>query len=93
MKWPLYFGIALRIIILFAVGMFGTYIPDYLRGFFGDVYTGDTSSYLFKTDTEWDWGARHYWYFWMMFVLFILSIANLIVSIVRLIRKYYPDSI
>lgn len=75
MKTIVFFQIALRIIILFSIGMASTYIPEHLSGFFGDTQDG--------------WGARHYWYNWMMFLLFLLSLANLIISIFKILKKNY----
>lgn len=86
MKKQVYIGIAARIIVFFVVGMLATYIPDHLRGFFGDTRPGNGA-----IDPEWTWGIRHYWYFWMMFTLFILSVVDLVVSIIALINKHYPD--
>lgn len=86
MKTQVYFGIVLGIIILFAVGMAGTYIPDHLRGFFGD----QPSDREYGFDASYSWGIRHYWYFWMMIFLFLLSVVNVVVSIINLIKKHYP---
>jgi NADH:ubiquinone oxidoreductase subunit 3 (subunit A) len=102
MKYQVYFGIAIRIIILFGVGMLWTFINPELRKFLGDIpctiiltnqdthikyYACSNSAF----DDAWIWGARHYWYFWMMFLLFILSVINTIFGIATVIRKHYPD--
>ena len=82
MPYKLYFGIAIRIIILVVIGMIGTYIPDQLRGFFGDVpCTGNCVG----PDKQWIWGARHYWYFWGMFLLFMLSLVSAVIGIFKLV--------
>jgi hypothetical protein len=88
MKNEVYFGVAIRIIILFVCGMLLTFIPNELRGFFGDVecigcYPTDV------IDTNWTWGARHYWYYWMMFFLFLLSLVSVIMQSANLIGKHY----
>ena len=87
MNTRLYFEIAIRIIVIFAIGMIGTYIPDYLRDFFGD--TPIRRHTFLNIDREWTWGVRHYWYAWMMFFLFVLSVINAGMSIYNLIKKYY----
>lgn len=89
MNTRLYLFIAFRIVLLFSIGMAFTFVPEYLRGFLGDVYTPDRSE--FGVDVEWTWGTRHYWFFWMMFVLFLLSIVDAIIWIVSKINKYYPN--
>jgi len=37
MKTHVYFGIAFRLILLFTTGAVMTFLPDYLRDFFGDT--------------------------------------------------------
>lgn len=86
MKHPVYFGIAARVVLLFAVGMLLTYIPEHLRDFFGDT---PCTKNCYNVDADWDWGARHYWYFWMNVVLFFLSFINLIISAASLVKKHY----
>jgi len=78
MKNQVYFGIMLRIIFLFAVGMAGTYIPENLREFFGDVALKEY--YNIGVDPAYSWGARHYWYFNMMIILFLFSGVNVVIS-------------
>lgn len=91
MKTPVFFGIALRIIILFGVAMMATFLPEMLRGFFGDVKCNPCHQNT-NIDVQYYWGARHYWYVWMMAMLFILSVINIIMAIVGLIDKHYPNS-
>lgn len=86
MKFNLYAGIAIRIIFLCVIGMLSTYLVEPLRGFFGDT---PCTSFCGLIDPDWDWGARHYWYWWMMFLLFTLSLVSIIVQIIHLINKYY----
>lgn len=88
MKNQVYFGIAIRLIILFVLGMLFTFIPDHLREFFGDTHVPDINTVI---DKEWKWGARHYWFAWMMFFLFVLSVINFAVSVVNLVLKHYPE--
>jgi hypothetical protein len=90
MKFNVYFGIAIQIIALCVVGMLWTLITPELRTFFGDTpFTKTTSNWRDPVDSEWNWGARHYWYFWMMFLLFILSAINCFMSIRKLVLKNY----
>lgn len=87
MKPQVYFGIAIRIIILCAIGMMFTFIPDHLRSFFGDTLREEPE--WSGPDRYYDWGVRHYWYAWMVFILFVLSAVNVIVSILSLLKKHY----
>jgi len=91
MKHQLFFGIAFRVILLFVLAMLGTYIPENLRDFFGDVKYTTQPMWPGAVDKFWFWGSRHYWYFWMMVTLFLLSLINLILSVIHLINKYYPN--
>lgn len=104
MKLNVYFGISIRIILIFSVAMAATYLPEHLREFFGDVkfephyISGYNGSQIYidqnigsDFDDEWVWGARHYWYFWMMTLLFLLSLVNVIISIVNILKKNYPN--
>lgn len=91
MKHGLYFGITTRLIFLFVLAMFATFIPEHLREFFGDKYnSGYCNDNL---DPCYVWGARHFWYWFLMFFLFVLSAINLIMHIDRLIDHYYPPDI
>ena len=83
MKTNVFLGIGLRIVILFTIGMFMTYVPEHLTGFFGDkMVTNSYGKYL-------EWGNRHYWYAVMMFLLFVLALVNVILSVIGLINKNY----
>lgn len=89
MKTKVFLGIAIRIIVLFGIGMMGTFIPENLRDFFGDTPCHEG---CYGPDENWIWGARHYWYFWGMFILFILALVNVVVGVVNLINKNYDTS-
>lgn len=71
--------------------MFATFIPDYLRDFFGDVYSPDRILFT-SIDEHWEWGVRHYWYFCMMVILFLLALVNVGLSIYKLLNKNYNFS-
>lgn len=99
MKNNVFFGIAFRIIALFAIAMIGSYAPEQLRSFFGDNlhehikgcakhYTGCVNTKNMM-DNEWDWGVRHYWYFHMILILFLLSCVNVIMGSINLIKGNY----
>ena len=72
MKIQVYLHIAIRLIILVAIGMMLSFVPDMLRVFFGDTVRKEPS--FMGIDIYWDWGAIHYWYFWGVILLF--SIRN-----------------
>ena len=91
MKYQVYFGIAIRIIILFAVGFIWSYSNPALQDFLGDtpcplgICGGEFG------DKHIEWKPAHYWYSWCMFFLFILSLINAIIGSVNLITKHYSD--
>lgn len=87
MKHNVYFGIALRIIMLFSVGMIMSFITPHLHGPLGDTPQQYCSRDLF--DEEWNWSAAHYWFYWMCFFIFILSIINCIVWIIKIVNDNY----
>ena len=89
MNTEVYLGIAIRIIVLCALGMIGTYIPEHLRDFFGDKLLGPEVTFKTSPDEDWEWGARHIWYFWGMTLLFVLSLINVVVGCIKLINKHY----
>ena len=88
MKLKIFFHIAIRIVILFSMGFFMSYLSEYLRPYFGDTMQTKDSYGDFIND-GYDWGARHYWYFWCMFCLFILSLIDIFISIFNLIDREY----
>ena len=94
MKHQVYFGIAIRWILLIVVAMMATFIPEHLRDFFGDkLYPSDISIYdRGAIDIYWSWGARHYWYFWGITILFLFTLINFGISIYNIIVKHYPKS-
>jgi isoprenylcysteine carboxyl methyltransferase (ICMT) family protein YpbQ len=86
MKTNVYLGIGIRIIVLFSLGMFWTYIPEQLTDFFGDKEVlnpqGLPTGYI-------EYGLRHYWYNVMMGLLFVLSLFNVVVQCINIIKKNY----
>ena len=89
MKNEVYFGIAIRIIVICVLGMLWTYVPDELRDFFGDQLSSERTG--FGVDRGYKWGARHYWYAWMMFLLFVLSVISAVMQCAKLIEKHHPE--
>ena len=83
MKTNVYLGIAIRIIVICAIAMVWTYIPEHLSGFFGDT------TYMTKYGQEVEYGVRHIWYNAMMFFLFLLSLVNIIIQCVNLVKNNY----
>jgi len=97
MKIKVFYSIAIRIIILFTIAIFSTFIPDYLREFFGDTLhecgercTRYCANYN-TPDKLYDWGARHYWYATMTTTLFTLALASVILSIMDILKKNYDN--
>ena len=86
MKTTVFLGIGLRIIILFTIGMFMTYLPENLTEFFGDKMVTNTWG------KSLEWGVRHYWYAIMMGLLFTLSLVNVVLSVIQLVNKNYDTS-
>lgn len=87
MKHNVYFGLLLRIVILFTIGICGTYIPSLLPNtFFDDKVTKSAYGYEYI-----QWGARHYWYFFGAVSIFILSLVNCVMSSIRIIQKEYGE--
>lgn len=97
MKTNVYLGLAIRIIVVFAIGLFATYLPEHLREFFGDtLHTCKMSGGSYNRclthsefDSTYDWGARHYWYHLMMMSLFALSVVNAVMGARELIKSNY----
>lgn len=92
MNTKAYFYIVFRILLLGALGIMFTYVPEHLRGFFGDhlrntsIYSGryETSGMV---DQNWTWGARHYWFFWISTIIFILSVVKIWFDFVDFVEK------
>lgn len=97
MKTNIFLNIALRIILIFGIGILMSFVHEHLRVFLGDTkFVPYNNGYFLKDETgaidvKWEWGARHYWYFWMCVCLFALSLINAVLSIVKLIEKEYPN--
>ena len=83
MKTKVFLGIGIRIIIVFSVGMFWTYIPEYLFDFFGDKIV------VIDGVEDVEWGVRHCWYNIMMILLFLLSLINAVIQCVKLVERNY----
>lgn len=86
MKTKVFLGIAIRIIVLFVISIAGTFIPEHLHEFFGDVRILNRNNVY-----QWEYGLRHYWYNAMVTLLFILALTNVIVGIVNIVKKNYPE--
>jgi hypothetical protein len=88
MKHQVYFGIAIRIIMLFSTGMLISFASPWLHEFLGDIprTPGRNENGI---DQLWEWSAAHYWYFWCMILLFLLSMVNLVMASINLIVKHY----
>lgn len=88
--------ISLRVILLFTVAMFVSFIPDYLHDFFGDwtckgcefvqdkvfgSYIGCHYGDVHVHDATLHWGYRHWLFFLMGIILFIIQVVDLIMYI------------
>lgn len=60
--------ITVSILILFSIGVVGTYISEYLSSI---NWFGDRGS---------NWGPRHYWYNFLIAALFIVSLVRAITN-------------
>ena len=97
MKTNVYFTFVLAIIFPCLLGMFHTFLPEQLSGFFGDVYIEEYQEVriewgnekTFVIESHWDWGARHYWYQVMMVFLYLLSLTNIGLIVAKVINKNY----
>jgi len=78
--------ISLKVILLFIVAIFSTFIGDYLHSFFGDnfcniphhLYGGD-----YHDNPTWHWGYRHWLYSAMCIVLFLIQAIDIINYIIE----------
>ena len=80
MRFTIWLG--LFIVILFSVGMMMTYVNDAIQetGFFGDVKRIKSTPFAEDfIDNEYEWGARHYWYFWMCVLLWVLGVVRVVI--------------
>jgi hypothetical protein len=67
MKNKLYFGVSIRIILLFSIGFMGTFVPEYFDEFFKDVLVvGEKSCATCAVEPpHYEWSARYMWWFYM----------------------------
>lgn len=73
--------LSLYISILFLVPMLMTWVNTAIpNSFWGDVYMpAGVNSIQNGINPDWDWGARHYWYFWLCIFLWLLSLVRIII--------------
>lgn len=87
MKTNVFFAIACRLVLIFAIPLFFTFVTEELRWFFGDVYNPDNINGFSVIDDDWKWGARHYWYFWGGASLWFLSVLNFMIFAENIIKE------
>lgn len=91
MKLDKFQQLSVRVVLLFTVAIFSTFIPDYFHSFFGDElckgqyfdYASNHSIGCLKGDwglhdPTWHWGYRHWLYFFMCIILFIINVGSII---------------
>lgn len=88
--------ISIRVIILFTIAIFSTFVPELYRPFFGDWFCEgairDDTWHLIGCqytdwgthDSTWHWGYRHWLYLMMCLSLFIIQV----VQIIKIVEKY-----
>lgn len=105
MKLNLVQTVSLRIIVIFTVAIFVSFIPDYLHDFFGDWYckgSGVIDQHYhyslcnygngFHTAT-WHWGYRHWLFVIMGIFLAIVQFGSLIVLSIKNIHYEFSNII
>ncbi len=73
--------ISFKVIILFTIAIFSTFIGDYLHSFFDDVYCKTTGCKYLSTNHTlpgWHWGYRHWLYLTMCSTLFIVQVCDIV---------------
>ena len=86
--------ISLKVILLFTIAIFSTFVGDYLHSFLGDwkclgsglltdksyhpIYQYCNYSACEFHDSTWHWGYRHWLYFTMCITLFIIQISDIV---------------
>ena len=80
-------AITISIIVLTSIGLFGSYLSEYLI----DInWFGDSTKTIHIIGGSYErviWGARHYWYNWGFTLLFITSIIRLIFIVDNIITN------
>ena len=86
--------ISLKVILLFTIAIFSTFVGDYLHSFLGDwkcLGSGTPNDSIYYTiykycnyaecgfhDPTWHWGYRHWLYLAMCITLFIIQILDIV---------------
>lgn len=79
--------LTLQILILGLIGIFGTFLSDYLISinWFGDYY--EYYEYLEKNVLQ--YGARRHWYNWIVSIIFFIQVFRIIAWSV----KFWEDEL
>ncbi len=90
MNTKIYLELSARIIIICAVGFFGTYFGEALGPYFGDTIT-HCQPHMSDDNTGVvvEWGARHYWYTVACVGIVILSVATFVGRVISLANKHF----
>ena len=73
--------ISLKVILLFTIAIFSTFLGDYLHSFFDDSYCTTIGCRYMDTRhslPQWHWGYRHWLYLIMCLTLFTIQIVDII---------------
>lgn len=73
--------ISLKVILLFTIAIFSTFVGDYLHNFFDDSYCTLTDCMYMDIRhklPKWHWGYRHWLYLSMCIILFIIQVVDIL---------------
>jgi len=84
--------ISLKVILLFTIAIFSTFIGDYFHSFLGDWKCEGSGQRIIDTyiyqkcnyagceyhEPTWHWGYRHWLYFTMCLTLFIIQVFDIV---------------
>ena len=73
--------ISLKVILLFTIAIFSTFVGDYLHSFFDDSYCTIIDCRYMDTRhslPQWHWGYRHWLYLVMCITLFVIQVIDII---------------
>ena len=90
MKITFWEKLSIRIVILFVMAMFVSHVPQYMRGFFGDWWCTDVTTFHYNSTyvtPHWHWGWQHWLWVFMCICLFIVQSVRIYYFIENQDRK------